>query len=81
MTKLITKNPYALTTTSYYVWDEGFKAGQKSTLAPVSVTGRWWSWGGRVSFVRNDDYKEYQKVIDKYPQEGLWVSEEETREF
>ena len=78
--KLIQSNPYVLSQFSN-IWAEGFEAGQKSTLTPLSVTGRWWSWEGRVSFVRDDDYKEYQKAIDKHPQEGRWLTDEETREF
>ena len=84
MTKPITKNPYALTTTSYYVWREGFEARQKSTLLPkpVSVIGRWWlSCDGWVSFVRADAYKAFQHELDTNPGACRWLSDEETREF
>ena len=84
MSKLIQKNPYALTTTSYYVWREGFGAGQKSTLLPkpVSVIGRWGQSAiGDVWFVKPTGYEAFQYWVDSNQGACRWLSDEETREF
>lgn len=83
MTKLITANPYALATTSYYVWANGFEAGQKSTLTPVSVTGRWWQTtnNGNVFFADPKEYGDIQRAVDSNPDLCRWLTDEETREF
>ena len=81
MTKLIQKNPYALGELEH-IWAAGFEAGQKSTLAPVSVTGRWWQSGdGKVWFVPPEEYKSVQRTTDNNPKICRWLTEEKTREF
>ena len=82
MTKLITTNPYAPTTTSHYVWAEGFKAGLTSTPTPVLVTGRWGqSVIGEVWFVKPTGYEAFQYYVDSNQGVCRWLSGEETREF
>lgn len=83
MSKLIQNNPYYYTNSLRRdAWAEGFTAGQKSTLTPVSVTGRWWqSRSGKVLFAGTDEYESIQRAINNSPDLYLWLSDEETREF
>jgi len=82
MSKLIQKNPYGTHPDRNIAWAEGFEAGQKSTLTPVSVTGRWWQSGdGKIWFVPPEEYKAIQQTSDNNPKLCRWLTEEETREF
>lgn len=82
MSKLIQRNPYGTYTDRNIAWAEGFEAGQKSTLTPVSVTGRWWqSRSGKVFFAEPYEYEAIQRSVNNSPDLYLWLSEEETREF
>ena len=80
--KLIQSNPYVLSQFSN-IWAEGFEAGQKSTLTPVSVTGRWWQTtnNGNVFFADPKEYGDIQRAVDSNPDLCCWLTEEETREF
>ena len=81
MTKLIQKNPYALGELEH-IWAAGFEAGQKSTLAPVSVTGRWWQSGDKIArFAPFEEYKSVQLAMHNNPKTCRWLTNEETREF
>ncbi len=82
MSKLIQSNPYRENSSPYKSWAEGFEAGQKSTLTPVSVTGRWWqSRSGKIYFAHAIEYDAIQQAVDKNPDLCRWLSEEEAREF
>ena len=83
MSKLIQSNPYYYRDSSHRdAWAEGFEAGQKSTLTPVSVKGRWWqARSGKVRFAETDEYGAIQLAVDNNPDLYLWLSDEETREF
>ena len=81
MTKLIQSNPYNLDTSHRYAWDEGFEAGQKSTLTPLSVTGRWWLGADKeIYFVRPQQYDEFQHEADNYP-DREWLTDEIAIDF
>ena len=81
MTKLIQSNPYALSQFSN-IWAEGFEAGQKSTLTPVSVTGRWWqSKNKEIFFIYKNQYVIYERITENNPDNSRWLTDEETREF
>ena len=81
--KLITKNPYSDNANPLHsAWAEGFEAGQKSTLTPLSVTGRWWqACNGKLLFAYPEEYDGIQLAVDNYPDLCRWLSNEETREF
>ena len=82
MTKLIIKNPYPPDTTQYPAWAAGFEAGQKSTLMPVSITGRWWQAKNKeVFFIYKNQYVIYERITENNPDNSRWLSDEETREF
>ena len=83
MSKLITANPYSDNANPLHsAWAEGYDAGQKSTLTPASVTGRWWQRNnGNVFFAYADEYKVIQRAVDSNPDLCRWLSDEETREF
>ena len=60
----------------------GFEAGKKSTLAPVSVTGRWWqAKNGEIFFIYPGQYVIYERITENNPNNSRWLSDEETREF
>ena len=81
MSKLIQSNPYGTYSDRNIAWAAGFEAGQKSTLAPASVTGRWWLSNDNVAyFIYPSQYKYFQRQADN-KSDCRWLTEEETREF
>ena len=82
MSKLITANPYSANAMQYSAWVDGFEAGQKSTLTPVSVTGRWWqSKNKEIFFIYKNQYVIYERITENNPDNSRWLTDEETREF
>ena len=83
MSKLIQSNPYYYRDSSHRdAWAEGFEAGLKSTLTPVSVTGRWWQAKNKeVFFIYKNQYVIYERITENNPDNSRWLSDEETREF
>lgn len=82
MAELIQSNPYRLGSSPYKTWAEGFEVGQKSTLTPVSVTGRWWQAKNKdVFFIYKNQYAFYERITENNSDNSRWLSDEETREF
>ncbi len=81
MSKLTKSNPYYHDPIYGPIWELGFATRQKSTLTPLSVTGRWWQvQNGNIYFINKKDYKPYEQTTNSVI--GCqWITEEETREF